>query len=88
MHASAASSLHETGLLEDTNVFGDGLERHVERFRQLGHGLLRARDAPQDRPPGRMRQGAKNAVEVLFATVNHKVDYQHPAPTVNQLVED
>ena len=88
MHASATSSLHEARSLEDAHVLGDGLERHVERFRELGHCLLRARDSPQDRPPRRMRQGPKDAVEMLLATVNHKVDYQHPAPTVNQLVED
>jgi hypothetical protein len=35
-----------------------------------------------------MRQSPKNTVEVRFATVNHKVDYQHAPPTVNQLVED
>jgi hypothetical protein len=77
MHASAASSLHEARSLENTHVLGDGLERHIERFRQLRHGLLRARDPAQDRPPRRMSQSPKNAVEVLFATVNHKVDYQH-----------
>jgi len=77
MHASAACSLHEARLLENTHVLGHRLERHVERFRQLGHGLLRARDPPQDRPPRRMREGPKHAVQVLFATINHKVDYQH-----------
>jgi hypothetical protein len=34
-----------------------------------------------------MRQGPKDAVEVLFPAVNHKVDYQHRSPTVNQLVD-
>ena len=87
MHASVASSLQEARLLEHTHVLADSLEGHVEWLRQLSHSLLRPRDPPQDRPPRRMRQGPKNAVEVLLSTVNHTVDYQHATPTVNQLVE-
>ena len=88
MQASAPCSLQQPRLLEDTHVLGDGLERHVERLRELGHRLLRARDAPQNRPPRGMRQRPKDVIEVLFATVNHEVDYQAPPPTVNQLVDN
>ena len=87
MHASTAGSLHEARSLENTDVLGDSLERHIERLRELGHCLFCPRDPAQNRPPRRMGQGPKNAIEVLVATVNHEVEYQLFRMTVNQEVE-
>src|SRR5260221_137333 len=78
MHASAARSQDETRLLQDTDMLGDCLERHIERLRELGHGLLRPRDTAQDGAACRMSEGPKDIVEVLISMVNHKVEYQDP----------
>ena len=63
---------------ENPEVLGDGGERHVEGLRQLRHRGLAARQALEDRPAGRVRQGRKSGIEQPRHILNHMVKYKEP----------
>src|SRR5438552_967089 len=57
VHPPLARAANETGPLQDLKVFRDGLKRHVERRRELGHGRsLRGGEELKDLAAGRVRE--------------------------------
>jgi hypothetical protein len=61
--ATAARSAEKLRSFEDLDVLGDGLERHVERRRQLCDGSFLACDSAQDFATCGMRERVKDVVE-------------------------
>src|SRR5579862_2449080 len=57
----------EPRILEDLQVLGDGVERHLERLGDLGHALRALRQAIQDRPAGGVGDRAEDVAQVVHA---------------------
>jgi len=57
---------HEPRLLQNCNVLLDCRERHLVGLRQLGHRDTGDQRATHDIAPRRVREGAKEAVDVLI----------------------
>jgi hypothetical protein len=74
MHPTGPGPSQELRALEHLNVFGDGLERHVERSGELGHRMLFGRNPAQDRTPHGVGQRMKNVVQVVGFRLNHLVE--------------
>jgi hypothetical protein len=71
MNASATGSPQQARALEHLDVFGDSLERHVERRGKLRHRLLLPRDPAQYLAPRRVRERPKHVIEVVGPGFNH-----------------
>jgi hypothetical protein len=58
----------QPGLLQNAHVLGDGVERHGEGRRDVGHPRPAVGQAIQDRPPRRVGQGLQGGVEEHHST--------------------
>ena len=74
VNAPAPLAAQEPRAFEHLNVLGNRLERHVEGLGQLRDRALLACDSSQDFTPRRVRQGAKNAIEMRGPWLNHSVE--------------
>ena len=70
----ASAAVTRPGLLEDLDVLRDGVERHVEWPREIGHlELALGREAPDD---GTARTiGERPIYTVQPRNINHSVEY-------------
>jgi hypothetical protein len=63
-HAPRAGAADEPCPLEHPNVLRHRFERHVEGFRELGHGPPFAREPFQNRTPRRVRERLEHEVDL------------------------
>jgi hypothetical protein len=70
--ATALAARDQAGAFQHVEVLEHGRQRHREGRGQRGDGeFRRLAKARQHGPPGRIRQGGKNAVEAIGLIVNH-----------------
>ena len=63
MFASGSATSHQVSALEDANMFGYGIQRHVERVRELRDSRFTLRQALKNRPARRIRQGHQGLIK-------------------------
>jgi hypothetical protein len=61
--ASFASALQETGVFENSQVFRDGGQRHIEGLREVGDAGFSKREASEDGAPRRVGESRERSVE-------------------------
>lgn len=66
---------HQPRPLQHPDMLAGGGERHPERRGELAQVPFSVRQAPDDRPPGRVCQGVKDQVQTRLSIYNHVVYY-------------
>jgi hypothetical protein len=66
-------AVNQAGLLEHREVFGHGIERHVEAAGHVAHSGRTVAESPQNGAAGPVGDRTENAVQ-MFLMVNHTVE--------------
>ncbi len=67
----------QSGVRQDVEMFHDGGKRHRKRQRELAYRNAGAAiELREKRPPGRVGEGGKGAVERGVLILNHQVKYR------------
>src|ERR1051326_8301011 len=77
--ATGDSALDQAGALQHLDVLGDGVQRDLERMREVGHlELTLSREPPDNGSPGWVSQRVVDAVELQ--SLNHIVEHCSAGP--------
>ena len=77
----------QAGILEDTQVFGDGRKRNGERFSQIGDATFGPSQKIEDPASGRIGQGSEDGVERWAVRMfNHMVKYSPVAISASRIL--
>ena len=65
MHAPVALAPDEPGVLQHTQVLGNGWQRHPMRSCQISHATIATREMLEDAPASRVGQSGESPVQAL-----------------------
>ena len=87
--AAALGTLDQVGPRQHVEVLHDRGQRHRERLRELGHGLIvPPSQLLENGPPRRVCQRGKRTIEPFVLNVNHVVKYCDIGRRVKALVRE
>src|SRR5262245_43977062 len=78
-HPASFLAANEAALLQHLKMLQQRRHRQRERLGELAHRGRAAAQSAHNRPPGRIREGMKDAIEARMRLVRHMPNYNAPA---------